>query len=258
MQMRSDRIVGDSTKPSGGPSRGRKVRTLPRKRAERAASAKLTSIQNLLARENEKLLDHQYFQLCRAQAIGRHHLLAIVKQMYGFSLLFERLLTRRIAESSSHTDGRVLRIARRLLREEFGHPELFYDSLRANGLSKDELTQATPNTFLRALYGYLLATIQHENEYVANVAITYVMETIGLDVFGATFPLLEQNGMISTFLKQHAEEDAAHSQMGIELVSSFTDQTMSASKRVISDIFRIMHLVLDDFVALGREREARA
>jgi len=54
------------------------------------------------------------------------------------------------------------------------------------------------------------------------------------------------------------QEDAAHSQMGIELVSSFTDQTMSASKRVISDIFRIMHLVLDDFVALGREREARA
>lgn len=230
------------------------------KRPGRVGTNKLAAIQQQIAVENEKLLAHRYFDLCRTKAISRDHLLAIVKQMYGFSLLFERLLTRRIADSPSNIDGKVLKVARELLREEFGHPELFYDCLRENGLSKDELAQAAPNTFLRALYGYLLATIQHENEYVGNVAITHVMETIGLDVFGATFALMDHYGLVSTFLRQHAEEDAGHSQMGIELIPSFDDSTMSTSRRVIGDVYRIMHLVLDDFVALGkrREREGRA
>jgi hypothetical protein len=226
-----------------------------KQRPRRAGQAKLTSIQHQIALESDKLLRHPFFQLCRTKAIGRDHLLAIVKQMYGFSLLFERLLTRRIADSSSDIDERVLKVARQQLREEFGHPELFFDCLRANGLAKDELARVSPNTFLRALFGYLLATIQHENEYVSNIAIIQVMETIGLHVFGATFELMQQYEMVSTALKQHAVDDATHSQIGLELIPSFDERTMSTSRRVTGDVYRIMHLVLDDFVGLGKRRE---
>ena len=262
MQVRShlDGPSTDSSKRSSAPvSKGRKAPT-PSKRPGRAGLAKLASIEQQIALENEKLLSHPYFHLCRTKAIRRDHLLGVVKQMYGFSMLFERLLTRRIAESSSDTDERVLSVARRHLREEFGHPDLFYDCLRSNGLAKDELARASPNTFLRALFGYLLATIQHENEYVGNVAIMQVMETIGFHVFGATLALMQEYELVSTALKQHTEDDEAHSRLGLEFIPSFDEQTMSTCRRVIGDVYRIMHLVLDDFVALGkkREREGRA
>jgi len=229
-------------------------------RRPRAGLAKLTSIQHQLALENEKLLRHPFFELCRTEAIGRDRLLGIVTQMYGFSVLFERLLTRRIAESSSGTDEKVLRVARQHLREEFGHPDLFRECLRLNGLSDDELRLASPNTFLRALFGYLLATIQYDNEYVGNVAIMQVMETIGFHVFGATLGLMQKYDMVSTALKQHTEDDESHSQMGLELIPSFDDRTMSASERVIKDIYHLMSFVLDDFVTLGKQRhpEGRA
>ncbi|HXU00235.1 MAG TPA: iron-containing redox enzyme family protein [Polyangia bacterium] len=238
-------------------SEGKKVLTASPRRPGRAGQAKLSSIQQQIALENEKLLGHPYFHLCRTKAMSRDHLLGVVKQMYGFSLLFERLVTRRIAESSSDTDERVLSLARQLLREEIGHPELFYECLRKSGLSKDELARASPNTFLRALYGYLLATIQHENEYVGNIAMMQVMETIGLHVFGATLPAVQQYDLASTFLKQHADDDEAHSQMGLDLIPSFDEPTMSTSRRVISDVYRIVHFVLDDFVTLGKPRVSR-
>lgn len=240
-------------------SERRKAPAAP-KRPVRGGQAKLAMIERQIALENEKLLGHTYFQLCRTKAIGRDHLLAVVKQMYGFSMLFERLLTRRIAESSARTDERVLNVARRHLKEEFGHPDLFHDCLRRNGLSKDDLARVSPHTFLRALFGYLLATIQHENEYVGNVAIMQVMESIGFHVFGATLALMQDYKLVSTALQQHTEDDEAHSRMGLELIPSFDRHTMSASQRVIEDVYRLMHLVLDDFVGLGKrnEREGRA
>ena len=263
MQVRSNQngfSTASSRRASAPVSKGRKVAPSPSKGPGRAGLAKLASIEQQIALENEKLLSHAYFQLCRTKAIGRDHLLGVVKQMYGFSMLFERLLTRRIAESSSDTDERVLSVARRHLREEFGHPDLFHDCLRSNGLATDDLARASPDTFLRALFGYLLATIQHENEYVGNVAIMQVMETIGFHVFGATLALMQEYELVSTALKQHTEDDEAHSRLGLEFIPSFDEQTMSTSRRVIGDVYRIMYLVLDDFVALGkrREREGRA
>jgi hypothetical protein len=237
---------------------GRKVQVTSTKRLGRASLAKRTVIEQQVAAENEKLLRHPYFQLCRTKAIGRDHLLAVVKQMYGFSMLFERLLTRRIADSSADADERVVKVARDHLREEFGHPDLFYDCLRANGVSKEELARVSPNTFLRALFGYLLATIQYENEYVGNIAIMQVMESIGLHVFGATLGLMQEHKLVSTALKQHTEDDEAHSQLGLELIPSFDETTMSTSQRVIEDLYHLMHFVLDNFVALGKRREGRA
>jgi hypothetical protein len=242
------------TRASEAQSQGRKRAPASAERLPRAGLAKLTSIKHQLARENEKLLQHPFFQLCRKKAISRDHLLGIVTQMYGFSVLFERLLTRRIAQSSPGTDEHVLRVARQHLREEFGHPDLFHECLRLNGIPDKMLTQASPNTFLRALFGYLLATIQYDNEYVGNIAIMQVMETIGFHVFGATLGLMQQYDMVSTALKQHSEDDESHSQMGLELIPSFDDQTMSASQRVIRDVYHLMGFVLDDFVALGKRR----
>jgi len=131
--------------------------------------------------------------------------------------------------------------------------------LLKNGLSKADLARVSPNTFLRALFGYLLATVQHENEYVGNVAIMQVMETIGLHVFGATLAVMQQYGLVSTALEQHTEDDEAHSQLGLDLIPSFDAQTMSTCRRVIEDVYRLMGLVLDEFVALGNgEQEGRA
>ena len=61
-------------------------------------------------------------------------MLEVVKQLYCFSVFFERLLTRRITEYSSRGDQHLLQMAREHLREEIGHAELFRDCLVNNGI----------------------------------------------------------------------------------------------------------------------------
>src|SRR5713101_7716871 len=78
----------------------------------------VAAIRDLIDAKNGELLTHRYFRLCQTNAIDRKQLVEIVKQLYCFSVFFERLLTRRVAEYTSAMDPRVIQIARKHLREE--------------------------------------------------------------------------------------------------------------------------------------------
>jgi hypothetical protein len=134
------------------------------------------------------------------------------------------------------------------MREEIGHAQMFRDCLIANGVSSSELDDVAPNTFTKAMFGYLTVTIQHENEYVSNVAIMQVMESIGLHFFSATLAVMQRHGMAAEALSQHAEDDEEHSKLGLELAGQFDPRTMSDCKRVIDDIYRLMNFVLEDWM----------
>jgi hypothetical protein len=220
-----------------------------RKRAFPLSEAhKVEALRRYLADKNGILLKHRYFDLCRTRSLSRAEVIEIVKQLYCFSVFFERLLTGRIAFYSSRSDQSILRMARRHLREEFGHAELFLQCLLANGLSAVEAANVTPRMFTKSLFGYLLATVLHENEYVTNVAIMQVMESIGLHFFRATLPVLEARSMLADALRKHTEDDEEHAQFGIELAAGFDDQTAADCRRVIDDLYRLMGHVLDEWL----------
>src|SRR3954470_10299572 len=86
---------------------------------------KVRSLRELIAKKNQELIAHRYFRLCESGEMGRSQLLEVVKQLYCFSVFFERLLPRRITEYSSRGDRHLLQMAREHLREEIGHAELF-------------------------------------------------------------------------------------------------------------------------------------
>lgn len=210
-----------------------------------------TNVRELQARidlRTNALLEHGYFRRCRNGQITRGQLLEIVKQLYCFSVFFERLLARRISEYSSMRDPRVIDLARSHMREEIGHAQMFRECLLANGVSPAEVELLAPRMFTKAMFGYLTVTIQHENEYVANVAIMQVMETIGYHFFTATLAVMQSHGMLADALCQHSEDDEAHSQIGLELASEFDGETMKASERVIDELYRLMEFVLDDWL----------
>ncbi len=213
--------------------------------------ANITVVEGLIAAENEALLRHRYFEMCRSRAISRAHTLEIVKRMCCFSTMFERLLTGRLAQYSANKDPGILQVARRHLREELGHPDLFHECLRQNGVPASEVTGTVPGVFMKSMFGYLLATIQYESEYVANVALMQVMESIALLVFGATLPLLQAHELVATALQQHTDDDEAHARMGLELVAACDEQTMKGCRRAIADLYHLMGLVLDEFIALA-------
>ena len=96
-----------------------------------------------------------------------------------------------------------MKLARRHLRDELGHVQLFAECLKVNGVAQKDLAGLRPKTFTKAVFGYLLATIQHENEYVANVAIMQVMESIGVHFFSATLDAMRQHGMAADAIAQH-------------------------------------------------------
>jgi pyrroloquinoline quinone (PQQ) biosynthesis protein C len=213
-----------------------------------AAQHRIEHIRALVESNNQKLLEHRYFRLCAEKLITREQMLDIAKQLYCFSVFFERLLARRITEYSSNKNPYILALAREHMREEIGHAELFRACLEANGVSADEVLAISPAMFTKAIFGYLTVTIQHESELVSNVAIMQVMESIGYHFFSATMVLMQSHGMLAQAMAEHSEADIGHSNLGIELIGDFDDVTMNDCCRTIADIYRLMPLVIDEWL----------
>jgi thiaminase len=211
-------------------------------------SPNVAQILACLRAQDDVLLAHTYFQLCETGQLGREKMLDVVKQLYCFSIFFERVLMRRIAEFSSHRDQRVAHIARSHLKDEIGHAELFRQCLLANGVSSHEIENVVPKMFTKALFGYLLATIAHENEYVSNVAIMQVMETIGYHFFRSTLQVMKMHEMLDQAFIAHAEDDEEHRHLGLDLADTFDDRTMADSLRIIEDVYRLMGFVLTEWL----------
>lgn len=208
-------------------------------------------IQQRMEVKNRQLLKQPYFQLCRTKEITRLQVIDVIKQVYCFSFFFERLLSRRIADSAEGGDARVLAIARHHLREELGHVVLFKDCLNENGVPDREIAELKPTTFTRAVFGYLLATIQHENEYVSNVAVIQVMETIGSLFFAATLEAMQLHRMPANAMFQHSEEDAEHASLGLELLADMDEPSIRDCERVIDDLYRLMGLMFEEWLGYG-------
>lgn len=213
-------------------------------------AARVKQFRKLITSKNEALLEHRYFRMCRGKEFTHDQVVEVVKQLYCFSVFFERLLTRRITDYSSGQDPRVLELAREHLRDEIGHTRLFHECLAGNGVAPEEIAAIAPRMFTKALFGYLSVTLQHENEYVANVAIVQVMEGIGLKFFSETSRIMGILGMPSGAITHHAEEDEHHPELGFDLVADFDDSTMEDSIRVTHDLYRLMAFVLDEWMGL--------
>ena len=207
-------------------------------------------LRRLIASKNEALLGHRYFKMCRGKEVGREALIGVVKQLYCFSIFFERLLTRRISDFSTGKDRRVLDIARGHLREEIGHTELFADCLRQSGVPEKEITELAPKMFTKALFGYLMATVQYENEYVTHVAIMQVMESIGFHFFSETARVMQAYELPGEVMFEHWEADQNHPELGLELVAGFDHETMAHCLRIIDDVYRLMGFVLDEWLGI--------
>jgi hypothetical protein len=213
-------------------------------------ATQVREFRKLLKSKNEALREHKYFRMCRNQELSPQHIVEVVKQLYCFSVFFERLLTRRITEYSTHRDQRILDLAREHLREEIGHTRLFHDCLARNGTNPEEIANVAPKMFTKALFGYLSTTLQHENEYVANVAIMQVMESIGFYFFTETSNAMKAHGMADEAITHHVEADEHHPEIGADLVADFDEATMANSVRVVHDIYRLMAFVLDEWMGL--------
>ncbi len=212
-----------------------------------AKTGNVAMLERLITRRNERLLQHEYFWRCKEGRLSRAELLEIVEQLYCFSVFFERVLARRLAEYTSARDERVVTIARRHMREAIGHAQMFRDCLLANGRSAAEVALLAPRMFTKALFGYLTVTVQHENEYVANVAIMQVMESIGFHFFSATLAAMRSHGMLADALAQYGD-DEGHAHLGIELAADFDAATMIDCERVVDDLYTLMDFVLREWL----------
>ncbi len=226
---------------------GQKVRV--RRIDNPTGARRIEAIRQQVEMRTAALAQHRYFDLCRQKQIGRSQIMGVIEQLYCFSVFFERLLTLRIARYTSQMDPRVLTIARKHLSEEFGHADLFRRCLVDNGMSPDQVVRIRPKMFTRALYGYLSAIINHENEFVGNVAIMQAMESLGYQFFSATLPVLQHHKMMSTAMQAHSEDDEEHSKLGLEFAEQFDDDTLKMSLNTISDLYRLMGYVLDEWLA---------
>lgn len=214
-------------------------------------TARARQLQALIDEQNARLLNqHPYFILCRSGQIDRRQALELVKQLYCFSVYFERLLARRVTEHSSLKDPTVLALARKHLSEEIGHAELFRECLITNGLSASEVDQLTPSAFTKAMFGYLTVTIQYESEYVSNVAIMQVMESIGHHFFEATLSMLESHGIVAHAIALHAAADVEHAQLGADLLANVAPELMGDCRRVVYDIYQLMSFVLAEWLGV--------
>lgn len=213
----------------------------------------VTNIEAVLSRVNrrmDELAGCRYFRLCRSGALTHAQLVRVLEQLYCFSTLFERILTRRLGALTSRSPEGLVLLARRHLREELGHVELFRRSLLRNGRTTEQIKQLAPSAHTKALFGYLLATLEYEHELVTNVAIMQVMELIGLHFFECSFSAMEQLGVEASALAAHAEDDRSHSRQGFDLCSAMDRQTLADAMRVIDDLFRLMAFVLEDWITL--------
>jgi hypothetical protein len=218
--------------------------------------AKVEIVQQLIARKNRELLDHRYFGMCRSRLIDRERMIEVIKHLYCFSVYFERILARRITEYSSAKDPGILALARAHMREEIGHAELFRRCLELNGVSHAEIHRLEPATFTKAMFGYLTVTIQYESEYVSNVVIMQVMESIGYHFFTATLKLMQSHALAADAMVQHSEDDLEHANLGLEFISSFNPATMRDCCRTIDDVYRLMPLVFDEWLGSSHSVES--
>lgn len=216
--------------------------------ANHPGQKRVQRIRQLLESSNAALLCHRYFQMCRANQLDRERVLGVLKEVYCFSVFFERLLTRRVSDYPNGRDPRVLKIARDHLRNELGHVELFRQCLLANGVSSGELANVAPKMFTKAMFGYLTTTILHENEYVTNVAMMQVMESIGFHFFKETLGVMQLQSMSADAFARHVEEDERHLEEGMDLIAQFDDETTDTAVAVIQDLYRLMGFMLDEWL----------
>jgi hypothetical protein len=127
-----------------------------------------------------------------------------------------------------------------------------------NGVSRDELSRMAPKMFTKAMFGYLTATLQHENEYVSNVAIMQVMESIGFHFFSATLQVMRQHDLMAQAMEEHTEDDQEHPHLGIELAAQFDERTWHDCRRVIGDLYRLMGFVLDEWMGVHYDSPSAA
>jgi pyrroloquinoline quinone (PQQ) biosynthesis protein C len=212
--------------------------------------AKMRRMRELIRMKNEALLSHRYFRMCRAKELEQRQLMHVLKQVYCFSTFFERLLTRRVTEYPNHRDPRVLKIARDHLRNEMGHVDLFRQCLLENGVAQDEIAAVAPKMFTKAMFGYLTTTILHENEYVTNVAMMQVMESIGYYFFKETLSVMQRQAMSAAAFADHVEADEHHLEEGFELIAQFDRETTEHAVSVIEDLYRLMEFMLDEWLGL--------
>lgn len=228
-----------------------------------AGARKVQRMREIIGAKNEALLGHRYFQMCRSSGMQRAQVVDVLKQVYCFSRCFERLLTRRVTEYANGRDERVLAIARGHLRNELGHVDLFRKCLLDNGVSQAELNRLTPKMFTKAMFGYLTATILHENEYVTNVAMMQVMESIGYHFFKETLAIMQLQSLQADAFAQHAEDDERHLEEGFELIAQFDNETTDVALSVVNDLYRLMEFMLDEWLGVhptstGQARRRRS
>jgi pyrroloquinoline quinone (PQQ) biosynthesis protein C len=210
---------------------------------------RVEAILDLVNRRMEELSASRYFHLCKTGDLTKGQLLGTVEQLYCFSTFFERILTRRMSKFNSDSNPALVRLARRHLKEEIGHADLFRKCLLSNGYTNEQVLALSPRTYTKCLFGYLLATVEYEDEIVTNVAIMQVMELIGLNFFESTIRVMTQHGLEASVFEEHAEDDKTHSGQGLDLYRTMSDQRLADSLRVISDLFRVMTAALDDWIS---------
>ena len=208
----------------------------------------LQTIQLFLDQQMNLLLDHPYFKTCQRGDISKPQMVQIMKNLYGFSVYFERILTRRISHYNSRMDHELLLIAKKHLREEIGHADMFRDSLLSNGVSATEIRDIEPTRYTKAIFGYLLATIEYENEYVTNIAVIQVLELIGYHFFTTTLEVMKKNGFSSSAFQAHSDDDTTHSLLGLEHCAAMDEVSLKDCKRVILDLFGLFHDMLSEWL----------
>jgi hypothetical protein len=208
------------------------------------------AILTLINRRMDELSAGKYLHLCKTGDLSRDQLLSTVEQLYCFSIFFERILIRRMAKFSSDSNPALIRLARRHLREEFGHTDMFRKCLLSNGHTSEQIQALSPKAYTKCLFGYLLATVEYEDELVANIAIMQVMELIGLNFFESTCRVMTQHGLEASVFEAHAEDDKTHSGQGLDLYRTMSARLLGDSLRVIDDLFRLMAVTLDDWISL--------
>lgn len=205
-------------------------------------------IQSLITEKMSQLLKHPYFLACKNNSLDTNQLIGIIKNLYSFSIFFERILTRRISLYTNQMNDELLIIARQHLREEIGHVELFRECLLRNGVNAEEISLITPSRYGKAIFGYLLATIEYENEYVTNVALIQVMELVALHFFNTTLEVMIKNDLYADAFKIHGEDDSSHALLGLEHYNQMDARSLRDCQRIISDLFGLFDDMLTEWL----------
>lgn len=224
------------------------TRSLLQKNSE--GQRKLAEILKLVDGHMESLLRHDYFQACRAGALGRSQMVTILQQLYCFSRLFERLITRRLATLSPRAPESIIDVARQHIRDEIGHPAMFRRVLLDLGMTREECNRLVPSAHTMALYGYMLVLMEDESEIVFSVAMFQFLEAAGFQFFNAMLPLIAQIGEARHAFVEHAEHDAGHEMMGLEDVILFDEQVRVDCQRVLPNLFCLAENVLKEWMLM--------